>query len=212
MRALFGIVLALATFGGAHLAQAHPHVWAQVRSVVVYKDGQVAGLRHEWRFDENFTESIKEEFDKNGDGKLAKSELDELVKLNMAALEDFDFFTIVRSEGKKLAFGKPFDFSMEHVDKQIVLRFTVALKTALRAGQAFAFTVEDPTFYTSMQFVQEADSVALGTGAPAGCRISLGDRNPATAEERALVEAFSDGITGGVAMAGNQKMAHVSCG
>lgn len=205
---LFGS--AVMWFGGA--AEAHPHVWAISKNVVVYKDGEIVGLTHDWRFDEGFTESVMPEFDANKDGKLTKEELSGLVKLNMEALKDFGFFTVARSGNATVAFDKPVDFSMVQDGKELVLTFTILFKEPLKPGQAFSFTVEDPTYFTFFTFA-EKNGVSLGDGAPAGCAISLEKRETkSSADEKKLEDAFASELGAAGMGFGNAAMAHVRCG
>ncbi len=50
------VTAVLAVFAGAGLAgdaHAHPHVWATVRSEIMFgAKGQITGVRHAWTFDE----------------------------------------------------------------------------------------------------------------------------------------------------------------
>lgn len=212
-----GRFAAIAWFAAAVLwpaasANAHPHVWAISKNMVVYKNGEIVGLKHDWRFDEGFTESVMPEFDANKDGKLTKEELSGLVKLNMEALKDFGFFTVARSGDAKVELEKPVDFSMVQDGKELVLTFTILFKAPIKPGQAFSFTVEDPTYFTFFSFA-EKDAVALGDGAPAGCAISLETRETQSSpDEKKLEDAFASELGAAGMGLGNRTMANVRCG
>ena len=50
-------------------AAAHPHVWATVRSEIVFgPDHRITGIRHAWTFDEFYTAMAVQGLDTNGDG------------------------------------------------------------------------------------------------------------------------------------------------
>ena len=53
VRALIGAA-ALCGFGGWQ-AQAHPHVWINAETTVLYENGTFTGLRHRWTFDEFYS-------------------------------------------------------------------------------------------------------------------------------------------------------------
>lgn len=94
---------------------AHPHVWVAYEAEAVFENDALTGLRHRWVFDEIYTTSAIEGLDKNNDGKLDAAELDELLKVNIEGLKEFDYFTSALLAGKPLPFGDAKDFQMELV-------------------------------------------------------------------------------------------------
>lgn len=208
---LAGLLAALVTaFGGVETVRAHPHVFAKAKSAVVFKDGGIAGLRHTWTFDEEFIAGVMEEFDTDKDGKLSEKELGELVKLNMAALKDFGYFTVAHSGGKAVELAEGTDFRMWVAGKELQMVFTVGFRSVLSRGTELSFTVEDPTFFTHFTY-EGVDSVVLGDGAPPGCTVRLKDRPARSEEEKKLVDAFSSGLGDVSGLLGNPHVALVRC-
>ncbi|MGE3780393.1 MAG: DUF1007 family protein [Pirellulaceae bacterium] len=110
MLALIGI----ATMGLASSpAMAHPHVWIWNKTVILHKDGAITGLRYTWLFDEMYSASAVEDLDKNRDGKLDRSELAELAKVNVEGIKEFEYFTTSKYRGKAVGFADPQDYFME---------------------------------------------------------------------------------------------------
>ena len=76
------LTLALAAAGSLGLAppaDAHPHVWATVRSeILLGPNHQIIGIRHAWTFDEFYTAMAVEGLDTNKDGIYSKEELQPL--------------------------------------------------------------------------------------------------------------------------------------
>jgi ABC-type uncharacterized transport system substrate-binding protein len=94
---LLSILLAAAAQAGgfAEAAIAHPHVWATVRSEIVFgADHRITGIRHHWTFDEFYTAMAVQGLDANGDGVYSKEELQPLAQVNVESLKDFDYFTL----------------------------------------------------------------------------------------------------------------------
>ena len=205
-----GTLALVSCLSGAIGALAHPHVWAKAKTSVVFHDGQIIGLRHVWRFDEGFTKGVREEFDKNKDGRLSADELDELVELNMKALRDFNFFTVAKSGSTKVQLDRPSDYSMIQDGNVLVMRFTIGFKAPLARGKPLKFTVEDPTYFTHFEYEGEG-GVSLDPEAPKGCRVELEARSKASAEEQRLVEAFTAQFNDATGMLGTQQMARVRC-
>ena len=67
---------------------AHPHVWATVRSEIVFgPDQKITGIRHAWTFDEFYTAMAVEGLDTDKDGTYSKEELAPLAKVNIESLK-----------------------------------------------------------------------------------------------------------------------------
>lgn len=114
---LIGAVLgaAAAVFGTAS-ANAHPHVFVTTETTVLYENGTIIGLRQKWSFDDFYTSMAIQGLDTNNDGTYDRSELEELAKVNMEGLKEFEYFTTARLSGEKLKFEAPKDFWLEHTD------------------------------------------------------------------------------------------------
>jgi hypothetical protein len=110
MMATAGIILAASA-----PALAHPHVWVAHEAKAVFENGALTGLNYRWVFDEIYTASAIEGLDKNNDGKLDAAELDELLKVNIEGLKEFDYFTSALLAGKAVPFGDAKNFQMELV-------------------------------------------------------------------------------------------------
>jgi ABC-type uncharacterized transport system substrate-binding protein len=109
------LVAASALFGAAS-ANAHPHVFVTTETTVLYENGTIIGLRQKWSFDDFYTSMAIQGLDTNNDGTYDRSELEELAKVNMEGLKEFEYFTTARLSGEKLKFEPPKDFWLEHTD------------------------------------------------------------------------------------------------
>jgi len=104
----------VAAMGCAGSAAAHPHVWVTMHTKVLYEHGAIVGLRHDWTFDQYYSEMAIEGLDKNNDGKYSREELAELAKINVEALKEFAYFTYPKLGQADLAVGSPKDYFLEH--------------------------------------------------------------------------------------------------
>lgn len=109
------LVAASALFG-VDGASAHPHVFVTTETTVLYENGTIIGLRQKWSFDDFYTSMAIQGLDTNNDGTYDRSELEELAKVNMEGLKEFEYFTTARLSGEKLKFEAPKDFWLEHAD------------------------------------------------------------------------------------------------
>lgn len=155
-------------------AAAHPHVWIDSTTRVVF-DGQqrIVAFEVEWRFDEFYSLFAVEGLDKNADGRLEEAELLPLAELNVTSLEAYRYFTYVTVNGEDAAYGKVGDYGSRFEDGILSLRFVLPLAEAVdpRRG-VVSLTSYDPSFYISIE-PQGQNPVALSDGAPSGCVVAL---------------------------------------
>lgn len=122
----------------ATAAISHPHVWVGTKSVAIFENGALTGLRYTWLFDEMYTASAIDGLDTNNDGKVEGSELDELTRVNIEGLKEFDYFTTATMAGKPVSFGDPKNYSME------VIGVDTAPGPQLAAGPGDSASSPDP--------------------------------------------------------------------
>ena len=117
---------------------AHPHVWVATKSEVIFQDGALYGLRFTWTFDEMYTASAVDGLDVNKDGKFDASELEELTKVNIEGLKEFDYFTTVTLAGQPVPLGDARDYGMEvlEVDEPPGPQMVAGPSTGPSAGSA----------------------------------------------------------------------------
>jgi ABC-type uncharacterized transport system substrate-binding protein len=189
------ICLALAVgVGCASSVAAHPHVWATVRSEIVFgPDHRITGIRHAWTFDEFYTAMAVQGLDSNGDGVYAKEELEPLAKVNVDSLKEFDYFTFVRlgKNEKPLPLKEPVDYWIDYDKTLITLHFTLPLETPLDPKtEQVAVDVYDPSFFVAFGFATDVPVKLSGTAAP-GCGAEIEKTDPdSAAETKDLSEAF----------------------
>ena len=174
-------------------AAAHPHVWATVRSEIVFgPDRKITGIKHAWTFDEFYSAMAVQGLDADKDGVYSKKELDPLAKVNIDSLKDFDYFTFVRAAGedKFLPLKPPEDYSVEYGDTVLTLNFTLPLETPLDPGtEGATLDVYDPSFFVAFGFA-EKDAVKIA-GQAEGCTAKFDTPDPEAAEAaKALTESF----------------------
>lgn len=197
-----GLLAALAVLALCVPAQAHPHVWVTVESVLLFEHGSFTGLKHTWTFDEFYSAMAVEGLDTNKDGKYDKQELAELAQVNVTSLKDFGYFTFPTLAGQALKVADPSEYWLEYNDGILSLHFIAPFASPVLAeAKGFAFAVYDPSFFIAFDLAKTEQPVRLGEGAPKGCALKIGapDKDPKDAS--ALGESLS-AITGfGVSVA-----------
>jgi len=189
-------------------AFAHPHVWVTSKAEIVYDADKIAAVQHHWAFDEFYAAMAVQGLDKNNDGVFARDELDELAKVNMDGLKEFDYFTHAKFGNAKIKFGPPQDYWLEHVNGILTLHFKLPLTTPLApAANGFEFATYDSSFFIAFELAK-GDAITLA-GAPQSCKITVGVPEP-TPEEKSLTSAMQQQFGGDAG--GGTKSAVVTCG
>ncbi|MBA5777365.1 DUF1007 family protein [Stappia sp. F7233] len=155
------------------VAQAHPHVFVEARSEVVF-DAQkrVSAVRHSWRFDEAFTAFAIQGLDENGDGELSREELQPLAEINVQSLKDFDFFTFFYRGEQELSFREPEEYWLDFYGGRLTLFFTLPLSEPVVAdGSSLTLDVYDPSYFVAYEMT--SDTPFAMVDAPANCSIEF---------------------------------------
>ncbi|MCB5177302.1 MULTISPECIES: DUF1007 family protein [Microvirga] len=176
-------------------ALAHPHVWVTAKAEVIYDpEGRVTGVRHAWTFDKAYSAYVTQGLDKNGDGKLTAEELRDLAKENTESLVEFDYFTVLKANGKKQDFASPRDYAMTYQDEAATLSYFLPLKASTTA-KTMSVEIYDPTFFVAFTLAEGDDAVKLAS-APQGCATNVSRAKAAeAAQQQNLTESFFETLT-----------------
>ena len=162
----------VAAIGLAGQAAAHPHVWIEMRSDVIFNDdGKITGVNLIWSFDDGYTQVALEGLDTNGDGVYSQQELDPLTKENIASLKDYEYFTVMRVNGEKVAQGDVTEFGQIWSNDKLQLHFQLPLKEPVDPiKNQFMVKVYDPEFFIAMDYVKD-DPVTVIGAMPDACKL-----------------------------------------
>ena len=169
------LVLAVCFLGfGAVVAEAHPHVWTDMRSgLMVDAQGMITGIRAEWTFDEGYAAFALEGLDTNGDGTYGPDEIKPLTDENIANLAESDFFGFMRVNRKIVPHGPVTDYAQTYNNNRLTLFFVLPLATPVdpRKG-VFDYKIYDPDFFISFDYVKDSPVEVEGV-LPQGCAWEL---------------------------------------
>jgi ABC-type uncharacterized transport system substrate-binding protein len=173
-------------------ALVHPHVFAEAKlNVEIDGTGTVSKLSHVWRFDEIFSETVMFEFDKDADGKISADEQAQVSKTIVESIGEYNYFEAVIDNGKEVKMAKPADLLAAFDGKTLVVSYSNAPETPLKAAGKVSFGIYDPTFYTAIDFIEDTDLKVAG--APASCKSEVvrPDADEAIAQNQgSLTEQF----------------------
>ncbi|GGF81819.1 ABC transporter substrate-binding protein [Azorhizobium oxalatiphilum] len=193
MRARFAFFLAAAlSCLGALPAWAHPHVWVNMRSTLLFDaSGNLTGVKQDWTFDEAFTAFALQGFPKDASGNYAKEVLAPLAEVNVTSLKEFDYFVRGKTPKAKIAFKDPTDYSLTFANDTLTLHFVLPVEKPVPAKGTLSFDVYDPTYFVSFEFA-EKDPVAMQS-APAGCAFTV--TSPDQPQSMQIDESFFTNLT-----------------
>jgi ABC-type uncharacterized transport system substrate-binding protein len=176
-------------------ANAHPHIWVTMTSDLVYApDGAITGIRHHWTFDDMYSAFATQGIEGKTKGEFTRAELAPLAQENVSSLKDFDYFTFVKNNGRKIELKGPVDYFLDYDPKATVLtlHFTLPLKTPLHTKVA-NIDVYDPEYFIDFEYAK-SHPVTL-VGAPAACKLSVVRPADTAAKGQQLSEEFFNSLT-----------------
>lgn len=173
MRALKRLLPALALLAPAAAAEAHPHIWIRATATMQFEDGKITGIRHEWVFDDFFSNALIADFDKNKNKAFDPDEVKELEANAFVALKEFGYFTHVKIGGKAVTIETTRDFAPSIKDGKVVYKFMAVLPQPVdpRAVQ-FAASVYDHSYYVDVE-VNPQLGVKLAGGGSETCKFAV---------------------------------------
>nr|WP_230978717.1 DUF1007 family protein [Mesorhizobium composti] len=194
---MIGALAALLAAVGS--ASAHPHVFAEARlDVVLSADHQsVKALRHLWRFDELFSSTVLMQFDKNSDLKLDDAELKDVADTIFSSLAEYDYFQLVTVDGKDVHMNAPSQVMTNFDNDQLIVLFESEPATPIKLAGTIDFGVYDPTFYTAIDFTEDANMAVEGLPSTCTRKVIRPDPDTAIAQnQKTLTDAFFNDPTG----------------
>jgi len=175
-------------------AFAHPHVWVVVNSELTYApDGTLAGVRHNWTFDEGFSSFALQGLETTPDGKPSAKTLAELAQVNIDSLKEFEYFTVAKRGKEALPFAPPKDYTLTYDGTALTLHFTLPFVKPQAKKGSMTFDVFDPTYFVAFQLAD--DNPVKLAGDAAGCSLVLHRPDPAATGTTTLSEGFFNALT-----------------
>ncbi len=146
--------------------QAHPHVFVEARSELVFDDQQrIEAVRHVWRFDDAFTAFAVQGLDEDRDGTLSQEELQPLAKVNVDSLNEYDYFTALFVGNAEVAFTAPEEYWLDFADGRLTLFYTLPVEEPLLMdGQEAELQVYDPEYFVAFEMTEKDPFVLVDAG------------------------------------------------
>ena len=178
-RLIIACLLAVVATVSTRPAAAHPHVWIEAMSDVVFDShGRIVAINHEWTMDEMYSETAIDGLDTDGDGTYSPSELEPLTQENIKSLKEFSYFTSMKAGADKVAFRDAAEAGQSWKNKRLTLHFQLPLEKPIDPRNAKVFyRVYDPDFFIAIEFPGKESVFATGD-IPGQCKIESRRRFP----------------------------------
>ena len=116
-------------------------------------------------------------------------------KTDVESLDEFGYFTAVKVNGAKVAFGPPQEYDLGFSDGRLTLHFLLPLAMPAKVKVA-ALQIDDPSFFVAFNLAEGADAITM-TGAPKGCALSVKRPDkPAAEGGQILADDIANALSG----------------
>lgn len=130
---------------------AHPHVWIDFGAQLQLSEKALEGVWIEWSFDEFMSSMVMADLDANKDGVISSAESARIHDSYFSSLKDFNFFSYLYWNDKRLPLPAPTNFTASIRDKKLFYRFFLALNLPLLGPKGVLRVSQyDEEFYTDM--------------------------------------------------------------
>ncbi len=143
----------------------HPHLFVDYELFFVFNDKGLDGIRERWTFDEMFSTMVREEYDRDRNQLFDSQENLEIEENAFLNLENFDYFTFIRIDGREFAVKMTRDFEADIHEGRV--RYTFFVPCPVAATEHFKnlqVSIFDKSYYTALQM--EDDKLVLEGAEP----------------------------------------------
>jgi len=168
------LLIGLVFFVGPSPAFAHPHVFVNNRTTVVFDQGMLQGINFTWTFDEMFSNMILSDYDPSHTFQFDAARTKALKAGAFDNLENYHYFIAIIVGKKALAHFTIEQFSPSVADQtRLVYSFFIPLKIPVEpAEKSVRLTVYDDSYYVAFDLLHLSD-VTVKAGADVACDLAI---------------------------------------
>ncbi len=127
---------------------AHPHVFVTPEVTLKVAEGSVSDITMSWKFDKGWSYNVLSQCDQNKDGNFNREETKLVYDTFFSGIEQYDFFTDVRIDDRKIALKGIEQFTVDvNPDKTVIYTFKVPLRFSVGEKSHAAITIRDTTLF-----------------------------------------------------------------
>ncbi|HOF00634.1 MAG TPA: DUF1007 family protein [Spirochaetota bacterium] len=132
------------------LAYSHPHLFIKSSSDFLIKDNFIKGIKISWTWDKWWSEDVINECDKNNDNLFDEKETQLIYEDFFIGIEDFNYFTEITINNKKIKIAGVKDFkAFINSDKIVTYIFVIPIEVKIEDEVKISLAFNDETIYTA---------------------------------------------------------------
>lgn len=160
----------------SHSASAHPHVWIDANAEFVFEGDKITAVHVHWLFDDLFSMTLIDEFDKNHDTRFFDEENIAVRDNAFAALADVSWLTHLRQNENLVGFTGATDFKADVTDdRRVTYDFKLTLAEPLDpAKDDVSLSVYDAEYYIDVAFTQ-VDPILFSGNKELSCHFEMSE-------------------------------------
>ncbi len=131
---------------------AHPHIFMK-GSAIIFIDGRIfKGIQVTWIFDNMFSSSVIEDYDRNKDRFFDKKETLRVKDEAFSNLKQYNYFCFIKLNGKKIPIKRITNFSVSIIKKKkLVYSFFIPVSRRLSSLKGrLSLAMYDTTFFCAI--------------------------------------------------------------
>lgn len=154
-------------------AAAHPHIWIKAHAQLIVERGELTAIEQHWSFDELFSDFVRTEYDRNGDGAFDEEETRTVATDAFGSLAEFGFLTHLRIGERAVELKGFTGLKVDSTNGIVSYQFTLPLPEPVDAEAGdVKLGLYDDTFYIDVALAETDAIVFAGAGSEA-CRYTL---------------------------------------
>lgn len=137
-------------------AAAHPHMFVFTQFTLVFDEQGLASIKVLWDFDEMYSVTTVESFDENQDGIFNPEEAEELARIGVESLADFNYFTNITIGKKPYPVQRVENMKVEFKNNHLLYSFTVPCPVKIAdSPTSIKISPYDNEFFAAMFFSEQ---------------------------------------------------------
>lgn len=148
----------------AQTSRAHPHVFIEQKTTIIFDDKGLAGFKIHWKFDEMFSVMIGEDFDTDKNNILDKTEIATIKEKAFGYIATHNYYLHIKIDDTPFAVKFVKDFNATLSNGNLIYDFFIPCHVAaMKNPKKIILSPYDPEYYSSIYFPDGKHLLIEGT-------------------------------------------------
>jgi len=150
-------------FTGAQAVLAHPHVFIEQETKIIFDEKGLAGVKIHWKFDEMFSTMICEDFDTDKNSILDKNEVATIKEKAFGYIATHNYYIHMKIDDKPFVVKFVKDFNATLNNGHLIYDFFIPCHvSAIKTQKKITLSPYDPEYYSAIYFPDKKHLVIQG--------------------------------------------------